>query len=144
MEYFRYTHSLLTYSTEKSPWEANRFSASQEIPRILWNPKFITAFTSARPLSLSWASLIQSILPHPTSWRSIWILSSHLSQGLPKDLFPSGFSTKTVYSSLPHHTRYVPRPSHSSRFLWPERCWVSSTDRQAPIMWFFGVLYLCN
>jgi hypothetical protein len=25
---------------EKSPsWEANRFSASQEIPRILWNPK---------------------------------------------------------------------------------------------------------
>jgi len=21
-------------------WEANRFSASQEIPRILWNPKF--------------------------------------------------------------------------------------------------------
>jgi hypothetical protein len=31
---------LLTYSTEQSPfWEANRFSASQEIPRILWNPK---------------------------------------------------------------------------------------------------------
>ena len=24
---------------EESPWEANRFSASQEIPRILWNPK---------------------------------------------------------------------------------------------------------
>jgi len=31
---------LLTYSTEQSAsWEANRFSASQEIPRILWNPK---------------------------------------------------------------------------------------------------------
>ena len=31
---------LLTYSMEQSPsWEANRFSASQEIPRILWNPK---------------------------------------------------------------------------------------------------------
>jgi hypothetical protein len=30
----------LTYSIEQSPsWEANRFSASQEIPRILWNPK---------------------------------------------------------------------------------------------------------
>ena len=30
---------LLTYSMEQSPsWEANRFSASQEIPRILWNP----------------------------------------------------------------------------------------------------------
>jgi len=31
---------LLTYSMEQSPsWEANRFSSSQEIPRILWNPK---------------------------------------------------------------------------------------------------------
>jgi hypothetical protein len=31
---------LLTYSTEQSPSrEANWFSASQEIPRILWNPK---------------------------------------------------------------------------------------------------------
>jgi len=30
-----------TNSTEKSPsWEANSFSASQEIPRILRNPKF--------------------------------------------------------------------------------------------------------
>jgi len=32
--------SLRTKSMEQSPsWEANRFSASQEIPRILWNPK---------------------------------------------------------------------------------------------------------
>jgi hypothetical protein len=31
---------FLTYSMEHSPsWEANRFSASQEIPHILWNPK---------------------------------------------------------------------------------------------------------
>ena len=31
---------LLTYSMEQSPsWEANRFSACQEIPCILWNPK---------------------------------------------------------------------------------------------------------
>ena len=28
------------YSTEQSPsWEANRFLANQEIPRILWKPK---------------------------------------------------------------------------------------------------------
>ena len=34
------TTHLLTYSMEQSPsWEANRFSVSQEIPRILWNPK---------------------------------------------------------------------------------------------------------
>ena len=31
--------NLLTYAMEQSPsWEANRFSANQEIPRILWNP----------------------------------------------------------------------------------------------------------
>ena len=30
---------LLTYSMEQRPWEANRFSASQEIPHILWKLK---------------------------------------------------------------------------------------------------------
>jgi hypothetical protein len=31
---------LLTYYMQQSPSrEANRFAASQEIPRILWNPK---------------------------------------------------------------------------------------------------------
>jgi hypothetical protein len=33
-------------------------SASQEIPLILWNPRFITVFTRARRLSLSWAQWI--------------------------------------------------------------------------------------
>ena len=45
--------------------------------------RFITAFTTARYLSLSWASSIQSTPQHPTSWRSILILSSHLFLGLP-------------------------------------------------------------
>jgi hypothetical protein len=31
---------FLTYSKEQNPsWETNQFAASQEIPRILWNPK---------------------------------------------------------------------------------------------------------
>ena len=35
------TYSLLTNFMEQSPsWEANWFSASQEIHHILWNPKF--------------------------------------------------------------------------------------------------------
>jgi hypothetical protein len=49
---------LLTYSMEQSPsWEANRSSASQEIPAFYGTRRFITAFTSARHLSLSWSSL---------------------------------------------------------------------------------------
>ena len=91
---------LLTHSMQQSPsFEANPFSTSQ-IPRIVWNPKFITAFTSARHLSLSWASSIQSMPPHPTSWRSILILSSHLRLGLPSGLFPSVFPTKTLHTPL--------------------------------------------
>ena len=38
--------------------------------------------------------------PHPTSWRSILILSTHLRLGLPNGLFPSGFPTKTLYVPL--------------------------------------------
>ena len=62
--------------------------------------RFITAFTSARHLSLSWASSIQSIPPHHTSWRSILILSSQLRLGLPSGLFPSGFHTKILHIPL--------------------------------------------
>ena len=62
--------------------------------------RFITALTSLRQLSLSRASPIQSIYPHPTSWRSILILSTHLRLGLPSGLLPSDFPTKTLYTSL--------------------------------------------
>ena len=37
---------------------------------------------------------------HHTSWRSILILSSHLSLAPPSDPFPSDFSTKTLYTPL--------------------------------------------
>ena len=63
-------------------------AASQEIPRIFRTRKFITVFTSARHLSLSWANSIQSPQPPPTSWSSILILSSHLRLGLPNGSFP--------------------------------------------------------
>jgi hypothetical protein len=59
---------------EQSPWEANRVSASQEIPAIYATQRLTTAFTSARHLPLSWASAIQSMLPQPASWRSILFL----------------------------------------------------------------------
>ena len=62
--------------------------------------RFITALTSVRHLSISWASPIQSIYPQPTSWRSILILSTHLRLGLPSGLLPSGFPIKTLYISL--------------------------------------------
>jgi len=78
-------------------WEANWFAASQEIPRISWNPK---VHYRTHNLSLSWASLIQSTYPHPTSWRSILILSTHLRLGLPSGLLPSGFPSNTIYTPI--------------------------------------------
>ena len=73
--------------------------------------RFITVLTSVRHLSLSWASPIQSIHPHPTSWRSILILSTHLRLGLQSGLLPSSFPTKTLYTprSSPIRTTH---PAH--------------------------------
>ena len=77
---------------------------------------FITAFTSARHLFLSWASSIQSIPPHSTTWRSILILSSHLSLGLPNCLFPSGFPNKPcTHLSPPPYALHAP-PIHRQEY----------------------------
>ena len=72
----------------------------KKFPAFHGTRNFITALTSVRHLSLTWASPIQSIYPHPTSWRSILILSTHLHLGLRSSLFPSSFRTKALYTSL--------------------------------------------
>jgi len=72
----------------------------KKFPAFHGTPSFITALTSVRHLSLSWASPIQSIYPHPTSWRSILILSTHLRLCLPSGILPSGYPTKTLYTPL--------------------------------------------
>ena len=62
--------------------------------------RFINAFTNTHYLSLSWAILIQSIILHATSWKAIFILFSHLRLGHSTGLFPSGFPTKSLYTTL--------------------------------------------
>ena len=97
---------LLTYLL--TPWcrvlleKLTGLQLVKKFPTFHGTRRFITALTSVRRLSLSWASPIQSIYPHPTSWRSILILSTHLGLGLPSGLFPSGFPTKTLYTPSPH------------------------------------------
>ena len=72
----------------------------KKFPAFHGTRRFITALTSFLQLSLSWASPIQSIYKHPTSWRSILILSTHLRLGFPSGLLPSGFPTKKLYTPL--------------------------------------------
>ena len=65
------TYLLTPYSTAL----LEKVTGSQlvkKVPIFYGTRRFITAFTSARHLSLSWASSIQSILPHSTTWRSIY------------------------------------------------------------------------
>ena len=76
------------------------FQLVKKFPAFYVTRRFITAFTTARHLSLSSGSSIQSIPPHSTSWKSILILSSHLPLVLPSGLLPSGFPTKTLYTPL--------------------------------------------
>jgi len=104
------------------------FHLVKKFPAFYGTRRFITAFTSARHLSLFWASSILSITPHPTSWRFILILSSHLRLGLPSGLYPSDFSTKSLYTP-PLSPLRVTCPAYLIPLdLSPEQYWVMSTD----------------
>ena len=79
-------------------------------------------------MSLSWASPIQSTYPHPTSWRSIPILSTLLRLGLPSGLFPSGFPTKILYAPSPYPYAPHAQPIPFFSILSHAQYWVRSTD----------------
>ena len=130
-----YMHRLLHYLlTPRCRVLLEKLTCSQLVKKFLAfhrTRRFITALTSVRHLSLSWTSPIQSIYPHPTSWRSILLLSTHLRPGLPSGLFPSGFPTKTLYTPSPHP--YAPHAQPISFFsiVSPAQYWVRITNHLA-------------
>jgi hypothetical protein len=95
-----YTY-LLTYSMEQSPsWEANQFVVSQEIPRVLLNPKVNYSIHKCPPpvCILSQPNPVHNPASH--FWRSILILSFHVRLGFPSGLFSYGLPTKTLHTPL--------------------------------------------
>jgi len=105
---------LLTPRCRVLPEQLTGLQLVKKFPAFHGTRRFITALTSARHLSLSWASPIKSIYPHPTSCRSILILSIHLRLRLPSGLFPPGFPTNTYTTPSPHP--YAPHAQPISSF----------------------------
>jgi len=93
-------------------WEANRFSASQNIPHILCKPKvhYQIHKCSPRVPILSQINTIHAIESH--FWRPILILSYHLHMGVPNGLIPQRFPTKSLYKLLLPPFRAT-RPAHN-------------------------------
>ena len=112
---------LLTYSMVHSPSrKANRFSASPEIPHILWNPKVHYRIHMC-PSPLPILSQLD-----PAHTPTFHFLKIHLNIILPSMSWSPKRSLSfkfphqnPVYASPLHHTRYMPLPSHSSRFDHP-------------------------
>ena len=115
---------LLTYSMEQSPWGASRFSASQEIPHILWNSRIhnrshkcptpvpiLSHTQTAHTPTFHFQKIHLNIILPSTSWFTKWSLS------------PSFPHQNPVYTSPFHRTCYMSRRSHSSRFDQPKNCW---------------------
>ena len=100
------THSNKPSPYLLTPWcrvlleKLTGLQLAKKFPAFHGTRRFITALTSVRQLSLSWVSPIQSIYQHPTYWKSIIILSTHLRNGLPIGFLPSGFPGKTLYNPL--------------------------------------------
>jgi len=92
---------LLTYSMEQNPsWEANRYSDSQEIPLILWNPKIHYCVHKARHMSIPWARSIQSMPP-------TYFLNIHINIILPSMPGPSKWSPSFRFPRQNHVCTYL-------------------------------------
>ena len=92
---------ILTHSMEQSPsWESNRFSTSQEIPHILWKPKFHCRIHTCPPH----VPILSQIDPvHTPTNHLLKIILSSTSRSSKSSLSFKFLYQNPVYTSpLPH------------------------------------------
>ena len=110
-------------------WEANWFSASQEIPRISRNPKVhyrthkrpppVSILGQPSPVHIPTSHLLEihhNIIHQSTPRSPQWSPSLRFPPWSPSLRFPH---QDPIHPPLFTHTRHMPSPSHSSRFYHP-------------------------
>jgi len=120
---------------QRPSWEAKRSSASQEIPRTLWNSKVHYRIHNSPPPV--------PILSHSNPVHAPSFLKTHFNIILPSPpsssnwFFTLRFPTKILYEPLLYpHTCCMPHLSHSS--------WFDTRKSTGLFKMIVGVLTICH
>jgi hypothetical protein len=110
------TNYLISYVELNPSWEVNSFSASQEIPIILWNPELHYRFNKSTPLVPILNHMNQAHTLPLYFFNNYFNIIPNLSLGLPRCIFFQVFLPKLCMPYSFFHAFYISCPSNSPWF----------------------------
>jgi hypothetical protein len=124
LEYLCVDGKIINSTEQSNSWQANSSSASQETPRILWNPKVHYRTHNSPSLDLILSQI------NPVDALPSQFLGTRFNITLPSAPRSSKWSLSLRFPHQNHvctsplpHTCYTPCPSHSSLFDHPNNIW---------------------